>query len=137
MTTESNPSALDAAINDRDASTIRSLLLQLQFVLINIEDDEDDDESMGALTAEIEGEEVLVAFTSEENAGIFVEEMGDMFTDEDEVQGFVVDGETLLEYLPEDFGLLLNPETEQRNIIDTELVNEIVELGESPTESTD
>ncbi|TWU45197.1 hypothetical protein Q31b_03680 [Novipirellula aureliae] len=127
MTSESTNQALDAAIADRNASRIRSLLLELQFVLINIEDDEEDEESMGALTAEINEEEVLVAFTSEENAGIFVEEMSDLFTELDEVQGFVVDGETLLDYLPEDFGLLLDPETEDALTIDAALVGEILE----------
>jgi len=126
MTSESTNQALDAAIADRNASKIRSLLLELQFVLINIEDEDEDEESMGALTAEINEEEVLVAFTSEENAGIFVEEMSDLFTELDEVQGFVVDGETLLDYLPDDFGLLLDPETEHALTIDAALVSDIL-----------
>ncbi|TWT81002.1 hypothetical protein CA13_24490 [Planctomycetes bacterium CA13] len=130
MASESNNHALDAAIADRDVSKIRTLILGLQFVLINIDDDEEDDESMGALTAEVEEEEVLVAFTSEEHAGQFVEEMGDLFTELDEVQGFIVDGETLLDYLPEEFGLLLNPETDEKQIIDGGLVSEIIKLGE-------
>ncbi|GAA4459288.1 MULTISPECIES: SseB family protein [Novipirellula] len=133
MTFQSHIQALDAAIAERNAKEIRSILLGLDFVLINIDDEDEgdgDEESMGALTAEIEDADVLVAFSSEENAGLFVGEMGDLFSEEDEVQGFVVDGETLLEFLPEGFGLLINPETEYKQIIDPELATEILELGE-------
>ncbi|GAA5507131.1 SseB family protein [Novipirellula caenicola] len=133
MTFQSHIQALDAAITERNAKEIRSILLGLDFVLINIDDEDEgdgDEESMGALTAEIEDADVLVAFSSEENAGLFVGEMGDLFSEEDEVQGFVVDGETLLEFLPEGFGLLINPETEFKQIIDPDLAAEILELGE-------
>ncbi len=131
MTFQSNVQDLDAAIADRDAVRIRNLLLKLDFVLINIDDEEEtdsDEESMGALTAEIEDCDVLVAFTSEENAGEFVGAMGDLFTEDDEVQGFVVDGETLFEFLPEGFGLLLNPETDYKQMIDPDLAALILEL---------
>ena len=46
-------STLIDAINDRDADRVRSLILDREFVMISISGDEDDDESVGALTAVI------------------------------------------------------------------------------------
>jgi hypothetical protein len=119
-------SKLFAAIDERDAAQVRSLILANEFVLISISDGEDDDdENVGALTAEIGDFDVLVAFTSEENAGVFVGEMGELFEEEEGVDGVVVDGEALLEYLPDGFGLLLNPEVEDASIVDPTLAAEI------------
>lgn len=123
---ESDFSQLLAAIADRDAAKLRSLILASEFVLLSVSEDEEDEENVGALTAEIGDFEVLVAFTSEQNAGVFVREMGDLFEDEEGVDGVVVEGEALLEYLPEGFGLLLNPEVEDASVMDPALVTEIV-----------
>lgn len=118
--------ALSAAIEDRDAPKLRQLILNGEFILINIQSEEDDEEdAMGALTAEIDDLPVLVAFTSERHAGAFVGAMGDLFEDSDEVQGFVVEGDALLEYLPDDYGLLVNPETESALVIDATLAAEV------------
>ena len=45
-----------------------------------------------------------------------------------ELNGVVVDGEALLEYLPEGFGLLLDPEVENASIIDPTLAAEITSV---------
>jgi hypothetical protein len=119
-------SKLFAAIDERDAAQVRSLILANEFVLISVSEGEDDDEeNVGALTAEIGEFDVLVAFTSEQNAGVFVGEMGELFEDEEGVDGVVVDGEALLEYLPDGFGLLLNPEVEDASIVDPTLAAEV------------
>ena len=119
---------LNAAIDQRDAGLVRQQVLAREFILINIldEEEEEDDEQMGALTAAIDDFEALVAFTSEENAGNFVQSQGEMFQDDDEVQGFLVEGDALLEYLPESFGLLINPETDEAKVIDPAFAGEVI-----------
>ena len=118
---------LIAAINDRDADQLRSLILAREFVMISVSGNEDDDDnSVGALTAELGDFEVLVVFTSEQNAGVFVREMSDLFENEEEVDGVVVDGDAVLEYLPEGYGILLDPEIEDVSLIDPTLAAEIL-----------
>jgi len=121
-------SKLIAAINERDASQVRSLILGREFVMINISGDDDD--NVGALTAELGDFEVLVVFTSEQNAGVFVHEMGELFENEEEVDGVFVEGNAVLESLPEGFGVLLNPETESAIVIDPTLTAEILKMDE-------
>lgn len=115
------------AVAERDAEKVRSLILAGNFVLISVSDseDEDDEENVGALTAEVGDFDVLVAFSSEQNAGTFVGQMGDLFEDEEEVEGVVVEGDAMLEYLPEGFGVLLDPETESACVIEPTLAAEI------------
>ncbi len=128
---ESDFSKFLSAIEERDSAALRGLILAGEFVLLSVSSDEDDDEeSVGALTAEIGDFEVIVAFTTEENAGAFVREMGELFEDEEGVDGVVVEGDALLEYLPEGFGLLLNPEIEDAAVIDPALAAEILQSGE-------
>ena len=118
-------STLIAAINERDASQVRSLILAREFVLISVSGEDDDDESVGALTAELGDFDVLVVFTSEQNAGVFVREMGDLFENEEEVDGVVVEGDAMLEYLPEGYGILLDPEIESACVIEPTLAAEV------------
>ena len=127
MTSTATYLALSSAINDRDATRLQTVLAGIDFILINIEDDQDeDDENIGALTAQIDDYDALVAFTSEDNASEFVQSMGELFDTDDEIEGFMVEGSTLLEFLPEGFGLLLNPESEQKQIVDVALANLLI-----------
>ena len=121
---------LAAAINERNASQVRSLVLAREFVMISISGENDDEDNVGALTAEMGDFDVLVVFTSEQNAGVFVREMGELFENEEEVDGVVVEGNAMLEYLPEGFGILLNPEIESACVIEPALAAEILETGE-------
>jgi excinuclease UvrABC helicase subunit UvrB len=89
---------------------------------------EEDEEGSGALTAEIDGEDALVVFTNETLAGQFVKEQEDLFEDSEEVEGLVVDGEALLEYLPEGFGMLIDPEVEESAMIEPELAAQVVSI---------
>lgn len=119
---------LVAAIENQNAESIKQLLANAEFILINVqgpEDDDEDDESIGALTADLEDMQVLVVFSSEEHAGTFVSEMTDMFDPEEEVQGFMVEGDMLLDYLPEEFGMLINPETDDALIMTAALADEL------------
>ena len=121
---------LIAAINDRDARQVRSLMLAREFVMISMSGDDDDDESVGALTAELGDFDVLVVFTSEQNAGVFVREMSDLFENGEDVDGVFVEGDAVLQYLPEGFGMLLNPEIESASLIDPTLAAEILKTAD-------
>ncbi len=124
---------LVAAISDQDAVAIKSLLASGEFILINVQspEDEDDEDAIGALTAELEDQEVLVVFSSEEHAGIFVTAQSDMFDEDEEVQGFMVEGDLLMDYLPEEFGLLLNPESDDVQLIPADLADELRDEDEA------
>jgi hypothetical protein len=133
MTADPSDESLDdllTAVASRDAATLHRLIVQRQFVLVSVGDDQEDGDGMGALTAEIDHHDVMVAFTSETLAGEFVAGMTDLFGQEDEVQGFIVDGESLLEYLPSAYGLLLNPETSAIGLIDAALIGEVLSAAE-------
>ena len=117
------------AITDRDAAAIRQEMTGAEFVLISMSDGEDDDdEGSGALTAEIDGHDALVVFTSESLAGDFVQGQEDLFEDSEEVEGLVVDGEALLDYLPEGFGMLIDPEVDEAAMIDPALAAQVVAI---------
>ncbi len=107
-------------VEDENIDGLRSLLLSREFVLISVSDEGEGDaeDAYGALTAEIDaGYEALVVFTSEEIAGQFVNQQEDLFEDGEEVEGIVVEGDALLEYLPEGFGMLIDPEVEKSTCI--------------------
>ena len=110
------------AVTERDAEAIRKKLLERTFVVISIisEDWEDDDE-ICTLRAEVADFEALVAFTSEARASVFVQEMEDLFEEDDEVEGMFVDGDKLIDLLGDGLGLLINPEDESAAVIDPEL----------------
>ena len=111
----------------RDAGLLRRAILAGEFVLINVsQDEEDDEEGQGALTAEIDGFEALVMFTSEELAGEFVNGQEDLFGEDEQVEGIVVEGVALLDYLPEGYGVLVDPEFEQASVLDPALVAEVL-----------
>ena len=129
MSAETN--AFLDAIADRDAAAIRREMSGTEFVLISMSDgtEEDDDEGSGALTAEIDGHDALVVFTSEELAGQFVKDQDDLFEDSEEVEGLVVEGDALLEYLPEGFGMLIDPEVEEAAMIDPDLAAAVAAIS--------
>ena len=79
------------AVSDRDATTLRRLIVETQFALIRIKEDNED---MHLLTTEIDDNKVLVAFTSETLAIRFINGLTDPLTKE--VHHFIVDGESLL-----------------------------------------
>lgn len=122
------PTELISAINDRDATRLLALMQQAEFIMIRVGDEEEEDGSLGALTADVEDFDVLVTFTNEENGSNFISTMADIFESGEEVEGFFVDGNMLLENLPDEFGLLIDPENESTAIIDPTLIKEVREL---------
>lgn len=124
----SNELPLIDAIANRDASQVRSLMLETDFFVISLssEDEPEDGDQVAAMTAEIGDFEALVAFTTKESAVAFVTDQPDLFGDEESVDGVTVEGAMLLESLPEKFGLLLDPESEIASVIDPSFADELV-----------
>jgi hypothetical protein len=106
------------AISNGNVPDIHSKILASDFILLSTSKaGENDEENVGALTAEVEEVEVLVAFTTEENAKTFVNEMADLFSEDESVDGILVDGAAMLEYMPEGYGLLLDPELDPSSLM--------------------
>lgn len=116
------------AISQRDAAAVRQHALPQEFIMIDLTGDDEDEEEVGALTAEIDNFEALVIFTTEDAAHHFVEARPELFEDCDDVTGHVVQGESLLEFLPESFGLLVNPESDDTQVVDPPFLKEINSL---------
>ena len=99
------------AITNGDVPEIHSKILASEFILLSTSKaGESEEENIGALTAEVEDIEVLIAFTSEDNAKAFVNEMDNLFAEDESVDGILVNGSAMLEYMPDGYGLLLDPE---------------------------
>ncbi|MDV6034343.1 SseB family protein [Stieleria sp.] len=123
--TESLESKLALAIEQRDAVLVRQLFDSAEFVLLTMSDEEDDDDEEGAsvFSTELDGMHLLVAFTNEQAAGDFVHSMEEMYEEGDEIEGYVLDGDALLQYMPPEHGLYLNPESDESLVIDQELLD--------------
>lgn len=130
--TESLESQLAGAIGQRDAVRVRQLMEAAEFVLLTIpdEDEEADEEGANVFSTDIDGMELVVAFTNEGAAGDFVHSMEDIFEEGDEIEGYVLDGDALLEYMPPEHGLFLNPESDDSLVIDFDLL-QLVQKSEA------
>ena len=120
---------LHDAISNGNVPDIHSKILASEFILLSTSKaSEDDDDNVGALTAELEEAEVLVAFTTEENAKTFVDGMADLFSEDESVDGILVDGAAMLEYMPEGYGLLLDPELEPNSLMTPDVTAGVLAL---------
>lgn len=115
---------LAQALDESNAAEAARLLVQQEFTLIELPD-ESDEEGYAAITAEVDGQPALIAFTSDEHAGVFVGTLPEMAGMDGDVPGFVVDGKELLDYLSDGLGLLLNPETDDSYFLQAEFIEEI------------
>tara|TARA_Y100000385_G_C13023144_1_gene607116 strand:- start:589 stop:978 length:390 start_codon:yes stop_codon:yes gene_type:complete len=117
------------AITNGDVPDIHSKILASDFILLSTSKaDENEEESVGALTAELEDVEVLIAFTSEDNAKAFVDEMDDLFAEDESVDGILVNGSAMLEYMPDGYGLLLDPELEPCSLMNPDVTASVLAL---------
>ena len=120
---ESLESKLAGAIEQRDAVLVRRLIDSAEFVLLTMSDEDDDDEEgANVFSTDLDGMDLLVAFTNEQAAGDFVHSMEEIYEDGDEIEGYVLDGDALLQYMPPEHGLYLNPESDESLVIDQELL---------------
>lgn len=122
-------SSLHDVISKGNVPEIHSTILASDFVLISTSKaGENDDDTVGALTAELEEVEVLVAFTTEANAKIFVDAMADFFEEDESIDGILVDGAAMLDYMPEGYGLLLDAELEINTLMAPNVTAEVLAL---------
>lgn len=124
---ELNGRSFQDAISRHDIASITRQLVESQFVLIHLDDESASDEVLGALTATRSDRDYLVAFSNQKHASRFVETRSDLFESETEVGGFWVDGRTMLDYLDDELGILLNPDADGHRQLDADLIREILD----------
>lgn len=110
-------------IAESDPDAIARAFLEHQLTLVEMPDDSDDGQA--ALTAEVDGFHVIIAFSSQERAQQFAEAMPDLVDSHDTLSAFVVPGCEFLENLPDELGILLNAECEDTALLPPDLVQEI------------
>ncbi|TWT73040.1 SseB family protein [Allorhodopirellula solitaria] len=124
---ELNGRSFQDAISRHDIASVTRQLIESQFVLIHLGDETESEEVLGALTASSGGRDYLVVFSSQDHASQFVETRSDLFESESEVGGFWVDGRTMLDYLDDELGILLNPDGKGHRQVETDLIREILD----------
>ena len=105
---------LMAALEGGDPEEIARAMLKQEFTLIREWDEDMSEDEFGGMILEVEGFPALVAFTSAECAGNYVATEPDLIGEDETVPGFVVEGASIFENLPEGCGLILNPETDDQ-----------------------
>ncbi|MEI7458840.1 MAG: hypothetical protein WCK15_05490 [Pirellula sp.] len=115
---ESRLDSLVEAIEAEDKDAIMTWIRGEQFTLVSLSNDED---SLSAMILETEEFPALVAFMSSEHAEEFVDSIADQIEGE-EVDLFEVSGEDLLTPLAKEFGLLINPESDDAVMIEPALL---------------
>ncbi|MDX1928762.1 MAG: hypothetical protein SFV81_19690 [Pirellulaceae bacterium] len=70
---------------------------------------ENDDGSFNVVLVEVEEDTAVVAFTQEKFASEFLHDVEDELPEAENYPAVMLDGNTLLDGLPEDCGLLINP----------------------------
>lgn len=115
---ESRLDSLVDAIEAEDKEAIMTWIRGEQFTLVSLSNDED---SLSAMILETEEFPALVAFMSSEHAEEFVDSIADQIEGE-EVDLFEVSGEDLLTPLAKEFGLLINPESDDAVMIEPALL---------------
>ena len=115
---ESRLDSLVEAIEAEDKEAIMTWIRGEQFTLVSLSNDED---SLSAMILETEEFPALVAFMSSEHAEEFVDSIADQIEGE-EVDLFEVSGEDLLTPLAKEFGLLINPESDDAVMIEPALL---------------
>ena len=107
------------AAEDNDIGVANKVIRSGEFILLQQisdasgEADEDEDGNFSVVLAEIDDEvAAVVCFSNKDSAQLFVEEIADDIPAGRELPAVVLDGDTLLDGLPEDCGLLVNPGTE-------------------------
>jgi len=121
---------LVAAIEAEDKSAIRSWISGEHFTLVSLSNDE---ESLSAMILETEEFPALVAFLSSDHAEQFVDSISDQI-DGEQVDLFEVAGEDLLAPLSSEFGLLINPESDDSVMVEPALLQSDDEVAEEEDE---
>ena len=116
--------SIHEAVAERDAGQLKSLIISGEFTILSSSVD-DEDQNVGAFIAEIDTIEALIVFSTDSIARSFVEGIKDPTVEDESIDGILIDGPSLLEYLPDDYGVLLDAESEHALIIEPDLIREI------------
>lgn len=111
------------AVTNGDPSAIAQLIHQQQFTLI-----EESSSSFGGrtpLSVDMDGWPALVAFTSPDNVGKFAGRVPELLGADGRLPTYAVGGTDFLRQLPDGFGVLLNPETNECAVIPPALADRV------------
>ncbi|XZE46126.1 hypothetical protein SH467x_001399 [Pirellulaceae bacterium SH467] len=110
------------AINNDDHVAVDQWIRSERFTLVALASDENDEDALSALVVETEEFPAVVAFMDSEAAQTFVDSIADQIEGES-VDLFEVDGESLLRPMSEEFGLLINPESDEAVMVEPGLLH--------------
>ena len=122
---EQEPVDLGGLIADaaeaNDATVAENIIRSGEFIVfqqIDMESgevEEDDDGNFSVVLAEVDDELAVVCFSSQEAADNFAQEIGEDLAEGQELPAVMMDGNMLIDGLPEDCGLLVNPGTDNES----------------------
>ena len=122
---EQEPVDLGGLIADaaeaNDANQAEHIIRSGEFIIfqqIDVESgeiEEDDEGNFSVVLAEVDEDLAVVCFSSQDAANNFAKEIVDELPDGRELPSVVMDGNMLLDGLPEDCGLLVNPGTDNES----------------------
>ena len=112
------------AIDDGNASDIATFFHQRDVILAE-NPEESGDGGRAAMIAEVDGFAAVVAFTSTDHARTFAEEVPEVLDEEGGLRTFEVSGADFLLGLDDEFGVMLNPESEDNIVLPPDLVQKV------------
>lgn len=122
---EQEPVDLGGLIADaaeaNDATVAENIIRSGEFIIfqqIDLESGEieqDDEGNFSVVLAEVDDELAVVCFSNQEAADLFAKEIGSDLPEGRELPAVTMDGNMLIDGLPEDCGLLVNPGTENES----------------------
>lgn len=121
------------AMEKEDREAIDRWIRSETFTLVALAAEEGEEDALAALVVETEEFPAVVAFMDTESASQFVDSIADQI-EGDSVDLFEVDGDALLRPMSEEFGLIINPESEEAIMIDPELLHDYDASDDSDTE---
>ncbi len=122
---EQEPVDLGGLIADaaeaNDATVAENIIRSGEFIVfqqIDVESgqvEEDEEGNFSVVLAEVDEELAVVCFSSQEAADTFAQEIGEDLPEGQELPAIMMDGNMLIDGLPEDCGLLINPGTDNKS----------------------
>ena len=119
---EQEPVDLGGLIADaaeaNDATVAENIIRSGEFIVfqqIDMESgevEEDEEGNFSVVLAEVDEELAVVCFSNQAAADAFAQEIGDDLPEGQELPAIMMDGNMLIDGLPEDCGLLVNPGTD-------------------------
>ncbi len=107
--------ALALAVEEGEVIEVDQIIRKHDFLVLQQFDpetgevDENDDGSFNVVLVEVDEESAVVAFTKEKFASEFLHDVEEELPHAENYPAIMLDGNTLLDGLPEDCGLLINP----------------------------